>query len=147
MLVVAFAQQRNALMAFLDQPAGGLIRTGIVVEIEPRVRLRELAASERQEREPGGLKLLKTRIVIQRMRHNQRIHASALHHAHIAVFVRQIVVSDEQQVNLMSRQFVANFADHVHKNAVIERNRMHRKHQPDGVDFPIFRRRAKVFGR
>ena len=54
-LVVAFAQQRNALMAFLDQPAGGLIRTGIVVEIEPRVRLRELAAAERQEREPGGL--------------------------------------------------------------------------------------------
>jgi len=35
----------------------------------------------------------------------------------------------------MSRQFVANFADHVHKNAIIERNRMHGEHQPDGVDF------------
>ena len=131
-------------MAFPDQPAGGLIRAGIVVEIEPRVRLRELAAAERQERNPAACSCSRRG---SRSSVCATISASTrrlLHHAHIAVFVRQIVVSDEQQVNLMSRQFVANFADHVHKNAVIERNRMHRKHQPDGVDFAHpFRRRAK----
>jgi hypothetical protein len=83
-------------MAFLDQPAGRMIRTGIVVEIKPRVRLRQLAAPKRQEREPGGLQLLKTRIAIQRVRHNQRIHAAALHHAHIAVLIRQIVIGNQQ---------------------------------------------------
>ncbi len=34
----------------------------------------------------------------------------------------------------MSRKFVANFADHVHKYAVVERNRMYRKNQPHRVD-------------
>ena len=83
-------------MAFLDQPAGRLPGTGIVVEVKPRIRLREVAAPKRQERKTGGLKLHKTRIVIQRVRHDQRVDASALHHAHIAVLIRQIVVGDEQ---------------------------------------------------
>ena len=83
-------------MAFLDQPAGSLMRTGVVVEVKPRVRLRKVAAPERQERKTGGLQLLKTGIVIQRVRHDQRVDASALHHAHIAVLIRQIVVGDEQ---------------------------------------------------
>ena len=122
-------------MAFPDQPAGRIVRTGIVVEVEPRVRLREMAAPERQERKTGGLQLLKTGIAIQRVCHDQRIYAAALHHPHVAVFVRQIVIGNQQQIDFMSRQFVANFADHVHKYAVIERNRMDREHQPNGVDF------------
>ncbi|VAL65638.1 Uncharacterised protein [Enterobacter kobei] len=83
-------------MAFLNQPAGSIVRTGIVIEIKPRVRLRQLAAPKRQEREPGGLQLLKPRIAIQRMRHNQRVDAPALYHAHIAVLIRQIVIGNEQ---------------------------------------------------
>ncbi|MNC22065.1 hypothetical protein D3C75_700550 [compost metagenome] len=36
----------------------------------------------------------------------------------------------------MLRQFTANFADHVHKDAVIERHGMNRKNQPNGINFP-----------
>jgi hypothetical protein len=53
----------------------------------------------------------------------------------IAVLIGQIVIGNQQEIDFMSRQFMANFADHVHKYAVIERNRMNRKHQPDGIDF------------
>jgi len=72
------------------------MRTGVVVEVKPRVRLREVATPERQERKTGGLKLLKTRIVVQRVCHDQRVHAAALHHAHVAVLIGQIIIGNQQ---------------------------------------------------
>lgn len=85
--------------------------------------------------------------MIQRVRHNQRVHAAALHHAHIAVLVGQIVLGNQQEIDFMSRKFMANFANHVHKYAVIERNRMNRKHQADGIDFTHLQTSGKVLGR
>ena len=90
------AQQRDALMPLANQVAGGAIRSRLVIEIKPGVGLRQAAAAQRQKRKAGGEELNQTRVVIQRMRDDQRIDATALHHAHIAVFIGLFIIGDQQ---------------------------------------------------
>ncbi|MNH39279.1 hypothetical protein D3C79_1004260 [compost metagenome] len=83
-------------MPTLDKATCRLIRPGIVVKVEPGIGVRQVAAPEGEERESGGLQLLQTRIAVQGVGHNQRIHTATLHHPHVAVLVGQIVVGNQQ---------------------------------------------------
>lgn len=126
--------------------AGRAIRPGIIIEIKPGVGLRQAAATKSEEREPGGEQLRQTRIVIQRVRHDQRIDSPALHHAHIAMFIRLLIIRDQQQINFITRQLMANLSDHLEKHRVIQRSRTYGEHRAHGIDFAILRR-GKVLGR
>ena len=83
-------------MALVDQPARGAIGPGIVIKIKPCVGFWQLAAAQGEERKTGVLKLRKAWVLIEGMRDNQGIHTAALHHAHVAVFIGEIIVGDQQ---------------------------------------------------
>lgn len=133
-------------MALADQVAGRAIGAGIIIEIKPRVGLRQAAAAKSEEGESAGEQLRQTRIVIQRVRHDQRVDPPALHHAHITMFIRLLIIRDQQQINFITRQLMANLPDHLKKHRVIQRSRTHGEHQTHGIDFAHFKTPGEGIG-
>ena len=83
-------------MPLANQMTGGAVRSRLVIEIKPGVGLRQAAAAQRQKRKAGGEELNQTRVIIQRMRDDQRIDAAALHHTHIAVLIGLFIIGNQQ---------------------------------------------------
>ncbi len=76
--------------------AGGAVGTRLVIEIKPGVGLRQAATAQREERKAGREQLNQARVVVQGMRDDQRIDATALHHAHIPVLIGLFIIGDQQ---------------------------------------------------
>ncbi len=83
-------------MPLANQMTGGAIRARLVIEIKPGVGLRQAATAQREKRKAGREQLNQARVVVQGMRDDQRIDATALHHAHIAVFIGLFIIGDQQ---------------------------------------------------
>ncbi len=94
--IIRFPGNKPRPVPLANQMTGGAIRARLVIEIKPGVGLRQAATAQREKRKAGREQLNQARVVVQGMRDDQRIDATALHHAHIAVFIGLFIIGDQQ---------------------------------------------------
>ena len=62
------------------------------------------------------------------------------------MFIRLFIIRDQQQINFITRQLMANLPDHLEKHRVIQRSRTDGEHQTHGIDFAHFKAPGKSIG-
>lgn len=62
------------------------------------------------------------------------------------MFIRLLIIGDQQQINVMARQLMADLPDHLEKNVIVERRGADREDETNGIDGAHFQTAGESVG-
>ncbi|WP_311963576.1 hypothetical protein, partial [Acinetobacter baumannii] len=62
------------------------------------------------------------------------------------MFIRLLIIGDQQQINVMARQLMADLPDHLEKNVIVERRGADREDETNGIDGAHFQAAGESVG-